>query len=135
MNLANQAYDKVIVDVNAGKNEFNKKILEAADKVVVSLNQNQFIITKTIEEVKSSGLEDKVVYLIGDYREDVKLTRRNIERQFGIKILGAVPSNRNVINALNSSDIVDFVNLNLDAKDHDENYELMEQLKIIIEGI
>lgn len=133
--LANKVYDDVIIDVNAGYSDFNKMILEEADRVVVNICQNKFLIEETLEMVEKLKIKDKSIFVLGDYHESSKYSSKNIERQYKIKIAGAIPGNKNVQNAINNSSIIDFVNINEEAQEHDDNYEVINQIKSISKAL
>jgi len=129
--IADKIYKNVVTDVNAGLTDFNKCILDSSDLIIVNLNQNKYAVKETIKEIRRLNYESKVKYIVGDYIEATRLTKRNMERTYKIAIEGVIPHNKNIMNATNSGNLLDFVNQNLDVQEHDENYYLFSQLNNI----
>lgn len=75
-------FNAVYVDVFASENSSTKTILQAADVVIVNLNQNSNVIRHFFENF--SSLREKAVFLIGNYYSDKYNSIEELRRKYQI---------------------------------------------------
>lgn len=131
LDRAKASYDLSIIDVSAGENELANKILTSADLVVVNLNQNAYVLDDFFLNHYMNLKE--MVFIIGRYDTSSKYNVKRIKQRYGIKEpIEYVPYSPNFLDAINSSDLIDFLARNLNADKKDVNYEFISQLKSIM---
>lgn len=109
-----RSYDLLFVDVNSGtNNEFSNFAIQNSDLVVVSLNQNKYLLDQFFNDTEwRKLLKDKsVVYCLGAYDRRSKYTKTRISKMYGVpaKLIGAVPYNTRFLDAQNDQHIIDFL--------------------------
>jgi len=115
LDIANSLYDYVFIDIGSGMNEINKKIIDAADLVVVNLPQSRVPIESFIREENPLGInKDKFIYLIGNYNCNSRYNIKNLVRSFHDfkgKIV-AIPYNVEYLDAISDSEVIRFMQKN-----------------------
>ena len=129
IDLAAKAYDMVLIDTHTGIDEETAMLMDRVDRIVVCVNQNRRVMESTLEHLERHlSHQKKVVYLIGNYDGQSKMTKRNIMRRYGIKEVITMPYVSAYRDALNSSDLIDYIHRNIDCVQEDDNFALMESL-------
>jgi len=108
-----RSYDVTIVDAGNGlPGAVDRAILQAADLVVVGLNQN---LHKLEEELELHGLPPELrdkycLYMVGKYDRESNCTMQNIRRRFGLKtmVLG-VPYSSGMTDAWNTRSVLAYI--------------------------
>jgi MinD-like ATPase involved in chromosome partitioning or flagellar assembly len=126
---ARESYDLVLVDLNSGElKESSNKILELADIVVVSLNQNN-VVLKSYFDNDALKSKEKVIVL-GNYIAESKYSINHIKKLYNCKEkIYAIPSNIDFKDSHNDNRLYDFFILNNNIDRYDDNYEFIRNVK------
>lgn len=128
-----EVHEVVCVDISSGDNPLSKKLMEAANLVVVNLSQNMEIIDLFFQQYRDKIETDKIYYLFGNYDCNSKYNISNIRRKYykNIKVnnSGVIPYNTSYRDAQVDSKVIDFVRNNLKCQRKDDNYYFMQKAK------
>ncbi|MBW7475209.1 hypothetical protein K0T92_10660 [Paenibacillus oenotherae] len=107
-------YELLFIDVSSGtRNELSSLVMKHADLIVVNVNQNKSVLDPFFaKEEWLSVLDEKpIVYCIGSYERNSKLTRSRMAKLYGIpkKRIGYVPHNVRYMDAQNDQHIIDYL--------------------------
>ncbi|MFA9463295.1 MAG: hypothetical protein ACERKN_03275 [Velocimicrobium sp.] len=80
LELANQYYDMVFIDISSNRGELTNKLLERADLMVVNLSQNPCTIRTFFEETPVE--KGKQIYILGNYDKNSRFNRINLSYMF-----------------------------------------------------
>ncbi len=133
---SNEIYDYVFIDLHSGRNnELTKKIFRDSDVIVVCLNQNLWINDDFFNDKDlGKAIEEKrVVYHINYYNPKSKLNVKNFKRLFGAEKVIYTESSTDIIEALNTSSIVDYLVRNFSNEKSAIANRLKSNLKSILE--
>lgn len=121
--------DMVYVDTAGSDHLSSKVILSESDMVVVNLSQNPRVLSNFFKNY--SSLQEKAVYLIGNYNPESKYNLRNIIRKYHIDKtkIGVIPYNVDFADALSEGNIIRFLLRNFDCRKHDMNYYFIQEVK------
>ncbi|MGO4790246.1 hypothetical protein AB4124_22795 [Paenibacillus sp. 2KB_20] len=113
MESSKRSYDITVADAGNGvPGAADRAILQAADLIVVGLNQNLHILESAIEQERlPPEVSDKACfYIVGKYDRDSHCTLQNIKRRFGIKttVLG-VPYCSGMTDAWNMRSVMPYM--------------------------
>lgn len=113
MESSKRSYDITVADAGNGvPGAADRAILQAADLIVVGLNQNLHILESVIEQERlPPEVSDKTcLYILGKYDRDSHCTLQNIKRRFGIKttVLG-VPYCSGMTDAWNMRSVMPYM--------------------------
>lgn len=137
MNVADLYYDNVIIDTHSGFNyDLTTRIVDAADLVVVSINQNAFT-WKLIDQIKRYIPHENYVFVVGSYSKNSRATTKKIAKEIGVA--------ESKVKQINYSDIVkdhantgklfSFVYSNINASKEDDAYDVIQDLKAVAQMI
>lgn len=128
--LCGKAYDIEIIDLNSGLNKCSRNIIINSDVVVVSLNQNEKVLSDFFNNIPEELKNKKYIIAIGKYNPNSKFTIKYIKRVFKVKEpIVAIPYNTNYMDAHNNHKIVKFIkSLNSRLNQNDEDYYFKEQI-------
>lgn len=121
--------DFVFVDTETNQNLSSHLILDEADLIVVNLTQNPEEVKFFFENYES--LEEKAVFLIGNYVPDFSWNLSRICREFHISYskVGVIPMNLELNTALAQGRLLNFLNLNFYMPSGKENGYFMRYAK------
>lgn len=116
----------VCIDTVWGKLLNSKKILEEADLIVVSLNQDPAVLDDFFQNYES--LVGKCVFLFGRYEKDSIYNLKTIIRKYPINKnkIGVIPYNVFFADAMREGRLVSFLSTNGQCGKKDEMYDFME---------
>lgn len=108
-----RSYDVTVADAGNGQpGAVDQAILQAADLVLVGVNQNLHHLEDVLEQQRlPPELMDKpCIYMIGKYDRDSSCTLQNIKRRFGLKamVLG-VPYSSGMTDAWNTRSVMPYL--------------------------
>lgn len=137
---ADEAYDFVMVDLPKGtENEYVREVLEDADLVVCTINQDIARLDEFFEELeKNQYVKDKnKIVVVGDYENKSRCNLFNIKGKYRIKYpLFAVPHNYIFMDACNDGAAIDFFYKNANVKDtRDYNGYFLSEVEKIVKKI
>ena len=123
------AADDLVIDVEARGNASTTMILSEADLVVVNLSQSQPAFEHFFSHYAS--LQQKAVYIIGQYRPDREFTLDKILKEFPIKKerIGILPYNEEFAHALSGGKLIPFLARNYQCGNFHRNYPLIKECK------
>ncbi|WP_341281070.1 hypothetical protein [Paenibacillus sp. FSL H8-0537] len=109
-----QFYELLFMDVSSGtRNEMSTLVMQHADLIVINLSQNRSVLDSFFgkEDWPSVLNEKPVVYCIGSYERNSKMTIERIAREYGInkKQIGYVPHNVRYMDAQNDQNIINYL--------------------------
>lgn len=136
---ADDAYDFVIVDCPKGvENEYIREILDDADLIVCTINQDIVGLDDFFEELDKIDLiknKNKIV-VIGDYENKSKCNMFNIKGRYRKKYpIFAVPHNYVFMDACNDGAVIDFLYKNIKADSRDYNGYFIAEVRKIVKKI
>lgn len=113
MEFSKRSYDVTVADAGNGvPGAVDRAILQAADFIVVGLNQNLHVLENKLEqEGLPPELKDKAsLYIVGKYDRESHCTLLNIKRRFGFKttVLG-VPYCSGMTDAWNMRSVMPYM--------------------------
>ena len=136
---ADDAYDFAIVDCPKGaENEYSKEILEDADVIVCTINQDIVRLDDFFEKLEQVEIiKDKPkIIVIGDYEGKSKCNLFNLKGRYKIKYpLFAIPHNYVFMDACNDGDAISFFYKNIKADARDYNGYFISEVRKIVKKI
>lgn len=144
LKYAEEAFDDVIVDANAGlQDPLTQCILQAADIVIVNLPQEDDIIKKYFDWRKDFCPmyfdKKQCIYVIGDYHSEYDhYNLKKIQRKYKLKEIHAVPNNKYLHKALSDKRFMKWMieNYEIGGKNRkDYNYSFFSSLDTLADRI
>ena len=136
---ADEAYDFVLVDLpKTTGNDYIKEVLEDADLLVCTINQDIVKLDDFFEELdKNEIIKDKnKIIVIGDYENKSKCNVFNIKGRYKTKYpMFVVPHNYIFTDACNDGAVIDFFYKNAKADARDYNGYFISEVKKIVKKI
>lgn len=131
--VANQFYDYVFVDLNKGlDNDYIREILELSDLIVVNITQRLKLI-RDFEQLKENDeifKKDNIMLLVGRYDKYSKYNSKNIARSLGYKgEVSVVPYSTLFFEACNEGKVADFFLRFRKLNPTDRNALFIEEIK------
>lgn len=115
--------DYVFIDTEANQNLSSKVILSESDLIVVNLSQDPDQIQEYFNQYVS--MQDKAVYLIGNYQSESVWNISRICKEFHIprEKIGIIPFNLELADSMSTGHLLQFLNRNYyKASDHENDY-------------
>lgn len=129
MDMLEQVYPTVCVDISSSTLESSRKILKEADLVVVNLSQNNQQLSHFFRNF--SEIQKKAFYVIGNYDPHSEITKHDIVKRFGLPgfMVGTIPYNRRFADALTKGNVISFLLRNYECGKENVNYEFISAVK------
>lgn len=129
MDLLEQVYPTVCVDISSSTLESSRKILKEADLVVVNLSQNDQQLSHFFRNF--SEIQKKAFYVIGNYDPHSEITKHDIVKRFGLPafMVGTIPYNRRFADALTKGKVISFLLRNYACGKQNVNYDFISAVK------
>lgn len=129
MNLLEQFYESVYVDLSSSTLKSSRQILKQADLIVVNLSQNDQLLSHFFRNF--SEIRKKAFYVIGNYDSGSVIKKSDIIKTYGLSgdTVGTIPYNRRFADALTRGDVVPFLLKNYSCGADNVNYEFMAAAK------
>lgn len=120
---------RIFVDTAAAALVSSRKILRQADVIAVNLSQNQSMLDHFFGNY--SSIQKKAFYIIGNYDENVNLTRGKIMRKYGIpgQQIAVIPHCAQFSDALSEGTTIPFLLGNYSCGEESPNYPFMQGAK------
>ncbi|WP_442600866.1 chromosome partitioning protein ParA [Paenibacillus sp. KN14-4R] len=135
---AKQHYDHIWIDVNSEtSNLLTQQVMQAADLIVVNLNQNIQVLDRFFSKEHWPAALDQVPYIIvlGQYDRHSKYTVNNIARRFKVKQpIYTVPHCAEFLDAWNDQQVLDFFVRNRNVKKGHPNYFFISEVQRFARG-
>lgn len=140
INLANNYYDLVLVDLDSNMNSYVvEKIIEASNLVVINLSQRLTSIDNFIETREKNAIfkAKKTLLLIGRYDKYSKYSIKNISRYMNEKnIVSTIPYNTLFFEAAEEGKVPDlFLRLRKTVDEDDRNGFFIAEIGRTVENI
>ena len=140
INLANNYYDLVLVDLDSNINSsIVEKIIEASNLVVINLNQRLTSIDNFLENKEKNAMfkAKKTLLLIGRYDKYSKYSIKNISRYMNEKnIVSTIPYNTLFFEAAEEGKVPDlFLRLRKTVDEDDRNGFFIAEVGRTVENI
>ncbi|ANF95716.1 hypothetical protein [Paenibacillus bovis] len=134
---ARSAYDLTMIDTTSGsRNVLTNAVLEAADMVVVSLNQNMALLREFFDHPPAVLDGKPFIIVLGQYDAGSRLTLTNIRRLFKTRIpMFAVPHNSSYLDACNEQKVVEFFLKRKHIQAAQPDYAFMQEIRRLTRGI
>ena len=134
MELANQYYDMVIVDLDKKiKKATQFEILRKSHIIVTMVSQRAKSIRKINELINKNDIlrDDNTVMTIGKYMENTRYNAKNISRSILNKreIINTIPYNNLVFEATQDGKMIDLYFNFIRLREKDENYYFVKEIK------
>lgn len=125
MELLEQFYSMVCVDISSSPLESSREILKEADLIVVNLCQNDQLLSHFFRNY--SEIKKKAFYVIGNYDVDSVITKSDIITRFDLpgNMVGTIPYNRKFADALTKGNVIPFLLKNYSCGNKNVNYDFM----------
>lgn len=136
LNIANEYYDLVIVDVGSGMDKV--ELLKQADSVVVNMSQNSNHLESFFNTASqwANIHQQPWTTVLGAYDSDSKCAVANIRRKFGLKQpIFAIENDAQFRDAWNAQTLLSFVRRNLGVTQPRKYAELFKQTTMLTEHI
>lgn len=133
---AEENYNDILVDTNAGLNGITPKVLESMDLVVVNLCQNKMVLDSFFKERKIAN--QKVLYLIGNYEANSKYNVNNLchhYKQLKKNNIMVVPRNVEFMDSYWSGSMIDFFRRNMSCKADNMNFYFIQEVRKVARKI
>jgi len=129
--LADQYYDMVLVDLDNDINETEANAILNKSDLVIAMASQKLLSIKTMKEKKEAFPKNKAMVLIGKYDKNSKYTLKNLSRTFGEKKeFLTVPYNTLYFEAAQEGTTTDlFLRLRRIEDKNDENAFFIGQVK------
>ncbi len=121
--------DYIFIDTETNQNLSSKIILSESDLIVVNLSQDPVQIQKFFKQYLS--IQEKVVYLIGNYRPELPWNIGRICKEFQIprERTGIIPYNQELADATSNGYLLQFLNRNYYRASDCENEYFIRSVK------
>lgn len=121
--------DYIFIDTETNRNLSSNIILSQSDLVVVNLPQDKEQMADFFREQKS--LQDKAVYLIGNYQEELPCNLSYICGKYHISKdrIGIIPYNMEMQDAMGNGHLLQFLNRNFYQAEDSQNEYLLRYAK------
>ena len=125
-------YDWTFVDLAAGNVPLSKRLMKAADIVVVTLSQNRAMWDMFFDQYEEVAERENVFYLIGGHKSDSVYSAKNFSRMYQaygtrLKTTGIVPDCVGYMDAISEGLVPSFFMMNRRAARKEENGEFIEE--------
>ncbi len=129
LNLLEQHFQHVCVDLSSSSLESTRRILQCVDMVVVNLCQNQQILSHFFQNY--SEIQKKAFYVIGNYDSDSVINKCDIVGRYHLNgcSVGTIPYNRRFADALTKGEIATFLLRHYGCGREDVNYDFICAVK------
>nr|WP_202887132.1 hypothetical protein [Cohnella zeiphila] len=130
-------YDLILIDGGSGlRSEWTQRLLQQAELVVVSLNQNGRVQERFFREQISHLPAAKRLLVLGQYDRFSHLTAKNIARLFQLhEPIYTVPHNAGWMDAMQEGQALDFLFRNRQAPRDHENHFFMQELRKLAQAV
>lgn len=110
LNSSRNCYDLTFADVNSGMNdEITMKILDSSDVIVVSLDQNEKVISDFFENDYNKVKEKNLIIVLSKYDPKSKCSKSYVKSLFNFKdYIFGVPYNTDFLDALNNHSVYEY---------------------------
>ena len=136
---ANETYDLVWIDSpKSVEKEYIKEVLESADYVICTINQEGVFLDEAIEKYLANDIikNKPKMLLMCNYEPRSKYNIPNIRRKYGIKEpIHAIPHNYVFTDACNDGTVVDFFYKNLGADKNDYNGYFIQEVRSVTKTV
>ncbi|MDT8718227.1 hypothetical protein IAI10_16290 [Clostridium sp. 19966] len=116
VNTADEHYNLEFIDVNSGlKDGITEKVLDNADLVIVTLEQNEQMISEffTEDHEKLKDKNKKIIIVIGRYDCESKCSQKYIQKNYRYQDeIFSVPYNIDLLDSINNHRILDYFYVN-----------------------
>lgn len=129
MELLEQHYHTVCVDLSSSPLESSRKILNEADLIVVNLCQNNQLLSHFFRNY--SEIKKKAFYVIGNYDVASVITKSDIITRFDLpgNRVGTVPYSRKFADALTKGNVIPFLLKNYSCDLKNVNYDFISAVR------
>ena len=136
LRIAGQYYDIVFTDTNSGASAYSMKILEECDAIVVSLNQNLFMLDTLLNNDRFK--DKKIFYLFTDYDSRRKYNIKNISakyKQIGKNNSGLILHSAGFADSICDKKVYRYITDNLDCDSDHADYDFFTELKNTVDKL
>ncbi|MEB3103294.1 hypothetical protein [Ferviditalea candida] len=137
LDTAKRYYDLTMIDGGSGTGSgWTQALLQNADLVVVSLNQNRFVLERFFQHQEELLKDKKTLLVLGQYDRHSGLTARNIARKHKTSIpIYPVPHQACFMDASQEGRAVDFLFRNRSVPRDHEHYFFMQSVRSLAQAI
>ena len=136
LHMAGNYYDMVFTDTNSGYGDYSLNMLNSCDAVVVSLNQNLFMLDAFLKDDRFK--DKKMFYLFTDYDSKRKYNIKNISakyKQIGKENSGLIPHSAHFADSVCDRKVYRFIADNIECDSDHADYDFFSQLKNTVEKL
>lgn len=129
MDLLENFYSTVCIDLSSSTLESSRKILQEADLVVVNLSQNNQQLSHFFRNY--SNIQKKAFYVIGNYDSRSVITKKDIVKRFNLPgyMVGTIPYNRRFADALTKGRVIPYLLQNYECSRENINAEFIAAVR------
>ncbi|NTZ20766.1 hypothetical protein EXW96_25595 [Paenibacillus sp. JMULE4] len=137
LDTARRYYDLTLIDGGSGLGSgWTQALLENADLVVVSLNQNHFVLERYFQQQEEFLLGKKLVLVVGQYDRYSQHTAKNTARKHKASVpLYPVPHHAGFMDASQDGRAIDFMFRNRSVPGDHENHFFMQCVRMLAQAV
>jgi hypothetical protein len=137
LDTAKRHYDLTLIDGGSGIGSgWTQALLQNADLVIVSLNQNRFVLERFFRHQEDLLKGKSFLLVLGQYDRHSQRTSKNIARHHKVNVpIYPVPHQAGFMDASQESRAVDFMFRNRSVPRDHEHYFFMERVRVLAQAI
>lgn len=137
LNTAKRHYDLTLIDGGSGMGSgWTQALLQNADLVIVSLNQNRFMLERFFQYQEDQLRGKQLLLVLGQYDRHSRRTSKNIARQHKVNIpIYPVPHHADFMDASQEGRAIDFLFRNRSVPRDHEHYFFMQSVRALAQAI
>lgn len=137
LDTAKRHYDLTLIDGGSGMGSgWTQALLQNADLVIVSLNQNRFMLERFFQYQEDQLRGKQLLLVLGQYDRHSRRTSKNIARQHKVNIpIYPVPHHADFMDASQEGRVIDFLFRNRSVPRDHEHYFFMQSVRALAQAI
>ncbi|THF74383.1 hypothetical protein [Cohnella fermenti] len=137
LEAAKRGYDLVLIDGGNGTGSgWSRQLLQQADVVIVSLNQNRLLLERFFHQQLDSLPNVHRLLVLGQYDAEASQTLKNTARTFALREpLYAVPHRAGLMDALQAGQVLDFLFRNRRVPRDHEHHLFMKRVRELAQAV
>ncbi|MDU2243027.1 MAG: hypothetical protein E7E23_20900 [Paenibacillus sp.] len=137
LDSAKRYYDLTLIDGGSGVGSgWTQLLLQNADLVIVSLNQNRFVLERFFRHREDWLKGKKLLFVLGQYDRDSALTAKNMVRKYRVKMpIYPVPHQAGFMDAAQEGRAIDFLFRNRNVPRDHAHHAFMQCVRALAQAI
>jgi len=137
LDTAKRYYDLTLIDAGSGMGSgWTQALLQNADLVVISLNQNRTVLERFFQQQEEVQKGKKQLFILGQYDRHSAYTAKNIARKYKVNVpIYPIPHHAGFMDASQEGGAIDFLFRNRSVPRDHENYIFMQSVHTLAQAI